>query len=166
MRKKILIVEDNTKLLELTRLNLKAAGFSVATAANGVEAIKKARSVAPDLILLDLALPELDGFAVCEILRQDQAMAAMPILILTGMGSEFTRLAGLESGANDYLAKPVNPNALVEKIRAMLSVPPKAVEATRLPWQGSCVKAARTCETFTDLTEPTGESSPFVCSQR
>ncbi len=70
MRKKILVVEDNTELLELLRLNLKAAGFAVATATNGIEALKKAHSLSPDLVLLDLVLPELDGFAVCETLRQ------------------------------------------------------------------------------------------------
>ena len=126
MRKKILIVEDNTELLELTRLNLKAAGFSVVTAANGTQGIAKARSTAPDLILLDLGLPELDGFAVCEILRKDKATAAMPILILTGMASELTRLVGLESGANDYLSKPVGSKALIGKIKDMLRPRPKS----------------------------------------
>jgi DNA-binding response OmpR family regulator len=128
MRKKILIVEDNTELLVLTRLNLKAAGFSVVTATNGLQGIKKARSMTPDLILLDLGLPELDGFAVCEILRNDKATAATPILILTGMASELTRLVGLESGANDYLSKPIDPKSLIGKIKELLQLLPKPAE--------------------------------------
>ena len=121
MRKKILIVEDNTELLELLRLNCKEAGFSIATATNGIEALKKARSVSPDLIVLDLVLPELDGFAVCETLRREPATASLPILILTGLSGQFGRYAGLESGASQYVAKPANPADLVLKIREMLS---------------------------------------------
>ncbi|HWX19899.1 MAG TPA: response regulator [Candidatus Binatia bacterium] len=128
MRKKILIVEDNTELLELFRLNLKHAGFSVATATNGIEALKKARSVSPDLVVLDLVLPELDGFAVCETLRRDRATAALPILVVTGLTSEITRLAGLESGATDYVTKPVSPELLVSRIKLLLAHPPETPE--------------------------------------
>lgn len=120
MRKKILIVEDNTELLELLRSHLKLAGFTTATATNGLEALKKVRSSAPDLIVLDLVLPELDGFAVCEILKKDPATAAKPIILLTGLTSEFTRYAGLESGANEYVTKPANPNQLVSRIEYWL----------------------------------------------
>src|SRR5689334_2804767 len=98
MRKKLLIVEDNTELLELLRLGFKQAGFSVSTASNGLEALKKARAHCPDLILLDLVLPELDGFAVCEALRRSGETAGIPIIMLTGLTSEFTRYAGMESG--------------------------------------------------------------------
>jgi DNA-binding response OmpR family regulator len=97
MRKKLLIVEDNTELLELMRLGFKQAGFSVSTAANGVEAIKKARSLSPDVILLDLVLPEMDGFAACEALRRSEETSAIPIIMLTGLTSD-TRFAGMESG--------------------------------------------------------------------
>ncbi len=121
MRKKILIVEDNTELLELLRLSCKEAGFAIATATNGIEALKKARSVGPDLIVLDLVLPELDGFAVCETLRREPATASLPILILTGLTGQFGRYAGLESGASQYVAKPANPVELISKIRQMLS---------------------------------------------
>lgn len=127
MRKKILIVEDNSELLELLRLNLKHAGFAVATATNGIDALKKARSVSPDLVLLDLVLPELDGFAVCETLRKDPATAQVPILVLTGLTSEFARYAGMESGANDCVTKPISPTVLVSKIKRWLS-PENAAE--------------------------------------
>jgi two-component system, OmpR family, alkaline phosphatase synthesis response regulator PhoP len=123
MRKKILIVEDDTDLLEMLRLSFKSAGFSIATATNGIEALKKVRSLLPDLIVLDLVLPELDGFAVCEILRKDRATATIPIIMLTGLSSEFTRFAGLESGATDYVTKPVTPSELVSKAHYWLRPP-------------------------------------------
>src|SRR5262249_14904799 len=120
MRKKVLIVEDNSELLELLRLHLRGAGYAIATAANGVEALKKARSVTPDLVLLDLVLPELDGFAVCETLRKDPATTAIPIIVVTGLTSEMARSAGLEAGATDYVIKPVHPAGLVSKIKYWL----------------------------------------------
>jgi two-component system, OmpR family, alkaline phosphatase synthesis response regulator PhoP len=117
MRKKVLIVDDNEELLGLLRLSFRAAGFSIATATNGIEALRKARSVAPDLILLDLVLPELDGFAVCETLRRAPATSSIPIYILSGLTSEFTRLAGIESGATAYFPKPISPKNLVSRIK-------------------------------------------------
>jgi DNA-binding response OmpR family regulator len=123
MRKKLLIVEDNSELLELFRLSLKDAGFTVTTAANGVEALAKARATVPDLIVLDLVLPELDGFAVCEALRREEATSAKPILALTGLSSEFARFAGLESGADEFVTKPVSPDHLVSRIRHWLKQP-------------------------------------------
>ena len=120
MRKKLLIVEDNTELLELLRLGFKQAGFSVSTAANGLEAIKKARSLSPDVILLDLILPELDGFAACEALRRSQETAAIPIIMLTGLTSEFTRFAGMESGADEYVTKPASPEQLLPRVKYWL----------------------------------------------
>jgi two-component system alkaline phosphatase synthesis response regulator PhoP len=123
MRKKVLIVDDNSELLALLRLNFKAAGFSIATATNGIDALKKARSVAPDLIVLDLVLPEMDGYAVCETLRRDAATASVPIVILTGLASEFSRLAGIESGASAYFTKPVSPKSLVAKAQHLLDKP-------------------------------------------
>lgn len=120
MRKKILVVDDDADIVELLSFNLKQAGFAVGTADNGIEALKKARSIAPDLILLDLMLPELDGFAVCEILRRNPATATIPIIMLTAMSGELGRLSGLESGANDYLTKPFSPRQLVLKVDALL----------------------------------------------
>jgi len=120
MRKKLLIVEDNTELLELMRLGLKQAGFSISTATNGLDALKKARSISPDLIILDLILPELDGFAVCETLKRSPDTAAIPIILLTGLSSEFTRYAGIESGADEYVTKPISPEQLVPKIERRL----------------------------------------------
>src|ERR1017187_6014978 len=113
MRKKILVVEDNTELLKLLRLTHKAAGFAIATATNGIEALKKAHSVSPDLVLLDLVLPELDGFAVCETLRKGPSTASIPIIVLTGLNTDSARQASLQAGTRDFVAKPVNPKHLV-----------------------------------------------------
>lgn len=132
MRKKILIVEDNSELLELQRLTLKEAGYVTVTASNGLEALKKARTVSPDLILLDLVLPELDGFAVCESLRQDPATANIPIIVLTGLNSDFTKFAGIEAGADDYVTKPASLPQLVSKIQYWLAQPRTRDSATRL----------------------------------
>ena len=129
MRKKLLIVEDNSELLELLRLGLKEKGFLITTAANGLEAVKKARLQSPDLVLLDLVLPELDGFAVCEILRKDPTTASTPIIMLTGLTSEFTRYAGMESGADEYVTKPVSPDQLLPKIHHWLEQTPSCHRA-------------------------------------
>jgi DNA-binding response OmpR family regulator len=124
MRKKILVVDDDAELVELLSFNLKQAGYAIGTASNGVEAIKKARSLAPDLILLDVMMPELDGFAVCEILRRDSATASIPIMLLTALSSELGRMAGLGSGATDFLPKPFSPRLLIERIGNLLSQQP------------------------------------------
>ncbi len=120
MRKKILVVDDDAELVELIGFNLKQAGFSIGTACNGVEAIKKAHSLEPDLIVLDVMMPELDGFAVCEILRRDPLTARLPILMLTALSSELGRLAGLGSGATDFVTKPFSPRLLVQRIEELL----------------------------------------------
>lgn len=125
MQKKILVVDDDSELVELLRFNLKKAGYSIGTAFNGVDALKKARSLVPDLIILDLAMPELDGFAVCEILRRDDSTRAIPIIMLTALSSELGRLAGLESGATEYLTKPFSPRAIVERVHGLLEVSSK-----------------------------------------
>lgn len=125
-RKKILVVEDHTDMLELLRLHFKEEGFAIATATNGVDAVRKARSLTPDLILLDVMLPELDGFAVCEILRNDAATASTPIIMLTGLPGQLTRCAGIESGATDFVTKPVNPLDIVSRVKALLAPRPAA----------------------------------------
>jgi two-component system, OmpR family, phosphate regulon response regulator PhoB len=124
MRKKILVVEDDQDLVELLAFNLKASGFSVNTASDGAAGLKQARSFRPHLILLDLMLPELDGFAVCEILRRDAATAATPIIMLTAVSSQLARLAGLEAGANDYITKPFSIKHLITRIKGFLTPSP------------------------------------------
>lgn len=120
MRKKILVVDDDAELVELVSFNLEQAGYAIGTASNGVEALKKARSLEPDLIVLDVMMPELDGFAVCEILRRDAATASIPIMMLTALSSELGRMAGLGSGASDFLTKPFSPRLLIARIEDLL----------------------------------------------
>lgn len=120
MQKKILVVDDDAELVELVSFNLKQAGYSIGTASNGVEAIKKARTLDPDLIVLDVMMPELDGFAVCEILRRDKTTASIPIMMLTALSSELGRMAGLGSGASDFLTKPFSPRLLIVRIEQLL----------------------------------------------
>lgn len=121
MRKKILVVDDDAELVELVSFNLKQAGYSIGTASNGVDAIKKARTLAPDLIVLDVMMPELDGFAVCEILRRDSTTASIPIMMLTALSSELGRMAGLGSGASDFVTKPFSPRLLLARIEELLN---------------------------------------------
>ena len=120
MSKTILVVEDDLDLVELLRFNLNNAGFSVAAATDGAEALKKSKTLLPDLILLDLMLPELDGFAVCEILRRDERTARIPIIILTAMSGELARVAGIGAGANDFITKPFSPKQLLSRIESAL----------------------------------------------
>ena len=120
MRKRVLVVEDDTEMVDLLRFNLQKAGFAIATATDGIEALKKVRSLAPDLTLLDLMLPELDGFSVCEILRQDPDTASIPIIMLTALSNELARMTGLASGANDYFSKPFSPRQLVSRVKDLL----------------------------------------------
>ena len=120
MHRKILVVDDDPDAVELLRFTLKQAGFRVGTAENGVTALRKACSLYPDLILLDLMMPELDGFAVCETLRLDPATASIPIILLTAASSEFVRLTGLDSGATEYMTKPFSPRALIGRVTELL----------------------------------------------
>lgn len=129
MRKRILVVEDDLDLVELLRFNLSNGGFSVLVATDGGQALQKARSQHPDLILLDLMLPGLDGFAVCEILRRDSSTSAIPIIILTAMSSQLARVAGLGAGAADYITKPFSPKNLLSRIETHLSRLPAAPAA-------------------------------------
>ena len=115
------MVEDDPDQLEVIRSTLKAAGFAIGTAANGVDALVKTRSVSPDLIVLDLMLPGLNGFDICESLRQDPATASVPIIMLTGMHGQFGRFAGLEAGASEFLYKPFDPDQLIAKVEELLN---------------------------------------------
>jgi two-component system phosphate regulon response regulator PhoB len=117
---KILVVDDEPDAVELIAFNLKAAGHEVITATEGQEALKKARTFAPDLIVLDLMLPEVDGLEVCKILRRDPATSPIPIIMLTAKAAEIDRVLGLELGADDYITKPFSPRELVLRVKNLL----------------------------------------------
>ncbi len=120
MGKTILIADDDPGVLEFLHDSLSQAGYSTVEASNGVDALKKARSHSPDLIVLDVNMPQLDGFTVCETLRNQSATARIPILLLTGLSGHLARVAGLGGGANDYIAKPVTPEELISRIERLL----------------------------------------------
>src|SRR3954463_8920393 len=121
---KILVVDDEPDAVELIKFNLKAAGYEVLTAADGDEALKKARALLPNLIILDLMLPEVDGLEVCKILRRDQRVSAIPIIMLTAKAAEIDRVLGLELGADDYVTKPFSPRELVLRVKRLLRTGP------------------------------------------
>jgi len=114
---KILIVEDELVLRETLEYNLRKQGYTVCTAADGVRALALARAELPDLVLLDVMLPGLDGFEVCRRLRED---CAMPILMLTARADEIDKIVGLEMGADDYLTKPFSMRELLARVKAQL----------------------------------------------
>ena len=120
MKPRILVVDDEEDALELIEFNLQNAGFRVATASDGMEAVEKTRVMPPDLIILDLMLPELDGVEVCKILRRDPATQSIPIIMLTAKASELDRVLGLEIGADDYVTKPFSPRELVLRVKKQL----------------------------------------------
>jgi len=120
VRAKILVVDDEPEAVELIEFNVKQAGFEVLTAADGAEALKKARSALPSLIVLDLMLPEVDGLEVCKMLRRDPATAHIPIVMVTAKAAEIDRILGLELGADDYITKPFSPRELVLRIKKAL----------------------------------------------
>ncbi|MFM2294384.1 MAG: hypothetical protein RLZZ350_797 [Verrucomicrobiota bacterium] len=121
VKPKILVVDDEPDAVELIAFNLKQAGYDVVTAADGAAALKQARATAPALIVLDIMLPELDGFEVCKLLRRDPATAAIPILMLTAKAAEIDRVLGLELGGDDYVTKPFSPRELVLRIKKILA---------------------------------------------
>src|SRR4051812_13993057 len=120
MRPRILVVDDEPDIVELVTFNLKAEGYDVVTADNGFKALDQARSLMPDLIVLDLMLPELDGLSVCEILHRRPDTARIPVIMLTAWSSELSRLIGLDAGADAYMTKPFSPRELVSRVNKTL----------------------------------------------
>lgn len=121
MKPKILVVDDEPDALEVLGFKLKEAGYTPRFARDGARAVAMAREERPALIVLDLMLPEVDGFEVCKILRRDPGTAAIPILMLTARAAEMDRVLGLELGADDYVTKPFSPRELVLRIRKLLA---------------------------------------------
>lgn len=116
-RRKILVVDDEERMVRFIRLNLEHDGFLVSEAFNGKQAIRQLRDVAPDLILLDVMMPDLDGFEVLQMIRE---ISKVPVLMLTAKGEEDDRVRGLELGADDYIVKPFSPREMVSRVKAVL----------------------------------------------
>jgi two-component system phosphate regulon response regulator PhoB len=120
MGTRILVVDDEPDLLELVRVNLTQAGYEVETAARGADALELVRRRIPDLVILDLMLPDVSGTQVCRELRSAPATANLPVVMLTARADEVDRVVGFELGADDYVTKPFSPRELVLRVRAVL----------------------------------------------
>ena len=120
MAERILLVDDEPDLLELVRVNLHQEGYEVETAEGGHEALAMLRRSPPDLVILDLMLPDLSGTEICRQVRQDARLASLPIIMLTAKADELDRVVGLELGADDYVTKPFSPRELALRVRAVL----------------------------------------------
>jgi DNA-binding response OmpR family regulator len=118
---KILLVDDEVDLVETVRFSLEAEGYQVLVSFNGEDALNKARTEKPDLILLDLMLPKLDGYKVCRLLKFDERYKHIPILMLTAKTQEKDKILGKETGANAYITKPFDMDELMEQIRGYLN---------------------------------------------
>lgn len=118
--KKILLVDDEPDILEFVGYNLRNAGFDVRTSQNGADALAKAVEDVPDLVVLDVMMPEMSGIEVCAAMRADDRLKDVLIMFLTALDEEITQIKGLEAGGDDYITKPVSPRVLVSRIKALL----------------------------------------------
>ncbi len=117
---KILTVDDESDILELINYHLEKDGFTVRSAENGNRAIEVAREFLPDLILLDVMMPEMDGIETCRQIREDEVLSNTLVALLTARSEDYSQIAGFESGADDYITKPIKPRVLVSRVKALL----------------------------------------------
>ena len=117
---RILLVDDEEDILEFLSYNLRKEGFKIETANNGISALKKLNKFKPDLIILDVMMPEMDGIEVCENIRNDEKNDDVLILFLTARSEDYSELAGFSAGADDYITKPIKPKLLVSRVNAIL----------------------------------------------
>ena len=116
----ILVVDDEPDILELVQYNLEKEGFAVYTASNGREAIEIAEKVTPDLVLLDVMMPEMDGMETCTQMRENTKLEGTVIAFLTARGEDYSQIAGFDAGADDYITKPIKPRVLLSRMKALL----------------------------------------------
>jgi len=119
MQKTILVVDDEQDIVDLISYNLSKEGYEVATASNGTDAVELAQRLRPDLVILDIMMPGLDGFEVCRTLRQDPSMQSTAIVFLTAKAGEIDQILGLELGADDYIQKPISPRVLLARVKTI-----------------------------------------------
>ena len=123
---KILLVDDEPDILEIVEYNLKSEGYKVYTASSGIEGVSLAKEVKPDLILLDVMMPEMDGIEACDQIRKIPSLEHTIIAFLTARGEDYSQVAGFEAGADDYITKPVKPKVLTSRLKALLRRRPTA----------------------------------------
>ena len=116
----ILIVDDEPDIIEILRYNLEKEGYKTYSAANGLEAVAKAESILPDLILLDVMLPDMDGIQTCETIRSKPELRDTLIAFLTARSEDYSEIAGFQAGADDYITKPIRPKVLISRIQSLL----------------------------------------------
>ncbi len=120
MNKKILLVDDDPDILEFVSYNIKNAGYNIKTAENGIIALELLKNYKPDLIILDVMMPKMDGIEACQEIRKNKEFDDVIITFLTARGEDYSQIAGFESGADDYITKPIKPKLLVSKIKSLL----------------------------------------------
>lgn len=130
MKEKILLVDDEKDIVKLLEYNLKKEGFRTISASDGAEALGKAAKEHPDLIILDLMIPEVDGLEVCKTLKKEPHTACLPVIMLTAKAQEADKIVGLELGADDYVTKPFSPRELIARVKAVLR---RSHEKEKLP---------------------------------
>ena len=137
--KKILLIDDEQDILEILSYNLEKEGYQVFTANNGNEGIVKAKEIIPDLILLDVMMPEKDGIETCQEMRQIKELQKTLIVFLSARSEEFSQLAGFDAGANDYIVKIIKPKVLISKVNALLQLTTQVAEQSKLIELGDLV---------------------------
>ena len=116
----VLIIDDEADIRDILAYNLKKEGFTVHTASNGKDGIEMAHSTQPDIIILDVMMPEMDGIEVCDVLRNDPSTKHIRICFLTARSEDYSQIAGLDAGADDYVSKPIKPRVLISRLKALL----------------------------------------------
>ena len=137
--KKILLIDDEQDILEILSYNLEKEGYQVFTANNGNEGIVQAKEIIPDLILLDVMMPEKDGIETCQEMRQIKELQKTLIVFLSARSEEFSQLAGFDAGANDYIVKIIKPKVLISKVNALLQLTTQVAEQSKLIELGDLV---------------------------
>lgn len=130
--KKILLIDDEQDILEILSYNLEKEGYEVHTANNGTDGIKLAKEIVPDLILLDVMMPEKDGIETCQEMRQSKSLQKTLIVFLSARSEEFSQLAGYQAGGNDYIVKVIKPKVLISKVNALLQLTSQVNDSSKL----------------------------------
>ena len=146
MRPRVVIIEDEKDIVELVRYNFRKEGFQVESFGRGREGLDYLRRNAADLLLLDILLPDEDGFGICKRLRADDRLRTLPVIFLTAKGEEMDRVLGLEIGGDDYVVKPFSPRELVARVRAVLRRQERVAEKREVVEAGSLRLDSRTQE--------------------
>jgi two-component system alkaline phosphatase synthesis response regulator PhoP len=143
-KQKILLVDDEPDILEMIGFNLEREGFEVFTAPNGRKALELARTNLPDLVLLDVMMPEMDGMETCRELRDDARLKNTIIAFLTARNEDYSQIAGFDAGADDYISKPIKPRVLISRVKALLRRgAPAPVEAPKRELSGIVIDKER-----------------------